>query len=385
MKTRKYIPALGAFFVLIALAVSGCGSSTPGGTVAVMAGNPISTQAFNHWMYVAAKQQAAQSPGQPVIVPNDPPNFSKCISQVRAQIPALKSTKDAQIKADCKQLFTSLSGQVMDFLIRAYWYQADAHRLHIKVTNAQVQTALNTARKSQLSTPAAFQNLLTTTGQTLADVTYRIRVQQIYGKLLARHPTTVTPAQISAYYTAHQSSFGTPQSRDMRIVLTKTAAQAAAAHKALSKGQSFAKVAKQYSIDPTTKDKGGLLTNVTAGQQDAALSTAAFAPSATVGKLIGPIKGQFGYYVVEITRITPATLRSLAQSTALIKQTLTTQLQTAAQNAVNNEAKQHWLSKTSCSSTYAMADCSGYKAPTTSTTGAAGASGAAGAATTAAP
>ena len=373
MKTRKYIPALGAFFVLIALAVSGCGSSTPGDTVAVVAGNPISTTAFKHWMYVAAKQQAAQSPGQPVIVPNDPPNFSKCIAQVRAQIPALKSTKDAQIKADCKQLFTSLSSQVMDFLIRAYWYQADAHKLHIKLTNAQVQAALNTARKGQFSTAAQFQAFLKTTGQTLADVTYRIRVQQIYAKLLARHPTTVTPAQISAYYAAHQSSFGTPQTRDMRIVLTKTAAQAAAARKALSKGQSFAKVAKQYSIDPTTKNKGGLLTNVTAGQQDSALSTAAFAPSATVGKLIGPIKGQFGYYIVEITKITPAKQRSLAQSTALIKQTLTTQLQTAAQNAVNNQAKQNWQSKTNCSSAYAMADCSGYKAPKTSTAGAAGA------------
>ncbi|MEA2211226.1 MAG: foldase protein PrsA [Solirubrobacteraceae bacterium] len=374
MKTPKFIPALGAFFVLIALAVSGCGSSVPGNSVAVMAGNPISTKAFDHWMFVAAKQQAAQSPSAPVIVPNDPPNFTKCIAQVRAQIPALKTTKDPQIKSDCKQLFTSLSSQVMDFLIRAYWYQADAHRLNIKMTDAQVQKALNTAKKGQFSTDAQFQSFLKTTGQTLADVTYRIRVQQIYSKLLARHPTTVTPAAIAAYYSAHQASFGSPQTRNMRIVLTKAAAQAAAARKALSKGQSFAKVAKQYSIDPTTKSKGGVLTNVTAGQQDSALSKAAFAPSATVGKLLGPIKGQFGYYLVEVTKITPAKHRSLAQSTSLIKQQLTTQLQTSAANAVNAAAKKHWQSKTSCQALYAMADCSGYKAPKTS-----------GSATTAAP
>ncbi len=66
----------------------------PGNSVANVAGNPITTQAFNHWMYVAAKGQAAQSPGQPVIVPNDPPNFTKCVTQVRAQIPALKKTSD---------------------------------------------------------------------------------------------------------------------------------------------------------------------------------------------------------------------------------------------------------------------------------------------------
>lgn len=365
MKIQRSIPALGAFFVLIALAVSACGSSVPGNSVAVVAGNPISTRAFDHWMYVAAKQQASQAPGQPIIVPNDPPNFTKCLAQVRAQIPALKTTKDKQIKADCKQLFTSLSGQVMDFLIRAYWYQAEAHRLHINLTAAQVQKALDTAKKGRFSTPAQFQTFLSSTGQTLADVTYRIRVQQIYTKLLARHSTAPTSAQIAAYYNAHKSSFGSPQTRDLRIVLTKTAAQAAAARRALDKGQSFAKVAKRYSIDPTTKNKGGLLTGVSAGQQDSALSKAAFAPSATVGKLLGPIKGQFGYYVVRVIKITAAQSKSLSQSSALIKQTLTTQLQTEAQAAVNDAAKRHWRSKTTCKATYAMADCSGYKAPKT--------------------
>ncbi len=120
----------------------------------------------------------------------------------------------------------------------------------------------------------------------------------------------------------------------MKIVLDQDAAQANAAKAALQHGQSWTAVAKKYSIDPTTKNKGGVLTNVTKGQQDAALSNAAFA--APVNKLIGPIKGQFGYYVVEVTKITPATQQSLAESSALIKQTLTSQAQTTAANAVVN-------------------------------------------------
>ena len=226
----RIIPALGAFFVLIALAISGCGSSgsVPDGAVASMAGNTISTQAFNHWMFVAAKEQASQSPGQPVIVPNDPPNFNKCLSTVRAEIPALKKTSDKQLRADCKQLFTSLSSQVMDFLIKAYWYQADAHKMGIKVTDAQVQTALAAAKKGQFSTATQFNAFLSSTGQTVQDVTYRVRIQQIYTKLLAKHPTTVTPAQISAFYQSHISQFGTPELRNMKIVLTKT--QAAGEH-----------------------------------------------------------------------------------------------------------------------------------------------------------
>ena len=137
-------------------------------------------------------------------------------------------------------------------------------------------------------------------------------------------------------------------------------------------------MAKQYSIDPTTKNKGGVLPNVAKGQQDAALSNAAF--SAAANKVLGPIKGQFGYYVLEVTKITPAKTRSLAQSTALIHQTLLSQLQTAAQTAVNDAAKKRWFSKTTCRSMYAMADCPGYKAPKTPATAATGAAGAAGAA-----
>jgi foldase protein PrsA len=365
MRSSRKIPALGAFFVAVSLAIAGCGSGIPGDSVAVVAGNPISTKAFNHWMYVAAKGQAAASPGQPVIVPNDPPNFSKCVAQVKARIPTLKKTPDKTLKADCGQLFSTLSSQVMDFLIKAYWYQADAHKMGINITSAQVNKALDTAKKAQFSTDAQFQSFLKTSGMTASDILYRV-----YTKLTARHPTTVTPAAIASYYTAHKTQFGTPDSRNMRIVLTKTAAQAAAAKAAIQHGQSWQTVAKKYSSDPTTKNNGGLLTGVTAGQQDAALSKAAFA--APVNKLLGPIKGQFGYYVLEVVKITPATQRSLAQSSTLIKQTLAGQLQTAAQAAVDKHAKQNWLKQTSCRSMYAMADCSGYKAPKTSSTAGAG-------------
>jgi foldase protein PrsA len=371
MKTWKSIPALGAFFVLVAMALSACGSSVPGNSVAVVAGNPISLKAFNHWMYVDAKGQAASSPGQPVIVPNDPPQFTGCIAQARASIPNLKKTPVKTLRSDCKQLFTSLSSQVMDFLIKAYWYQGTAHKLGIKLTDAQVQAALTKAKKGQFSTPAQFQAFLKQSGQTQADIEYRVRVNQVFMKLTAKHPTAVTPARISAYYASHKSQFGTPESRNMKIVLTKTAAQASTAKKALSKGQSWTAVAKKYSIDPSTKNKGGALTGVTAGQQDATLSKAAFATKPN--KLLGPIKGQFGYYVLEVTKITPSTQRSLAQSTALIKQTLTSQLQQAAQTAVDKQAKKDWLSKTTCRSQYAMADCKGYKAPKTPTAPASGA------------
>src|ERR1700716_2991555 len=118
MKVRRSILALGAFFVF-ATSLAACGGGVSGNSVADVAGNPITTQALNHWMYVAAKSQAAQSPGQPVIVPNDPPNFNNCIAQARKLFPNLAKTSTKTLRSGCKQLFTSLSSQVMAFLITA--------------------------------------------------------------------------------------------------------------------------------------------------------------------------------------------------------------------------------------------------------------------------
>ena len=191
-------------------------------------------------------------------------------------------------------------------------------------------------------------------------------MQLLYQKLLARHSQTVTNAQIAAYYNSHRSQFGTAESRNLHIVLTSTLAQANAAKRALASGQSWAAVAKKYSIDPATKDKGGVLNNVSEGQTDQALQSAAF--SAPLNKVIGPIHGQFGYYVVNVTKIVHGNQKSLAQATPSIKQTLESQQQSAAQNAVNSEAKKDWMPQTHCLSEYAISQCSGYKAPKTSTT-----------------
>jgi foldase protein PrsA len=363
MKALKSVLALGAFFVA-SIALAACGSGVPGNSVADMAGNPITTQAFNHWMYIAAKGQASQSPGQPVIVPTDPPNFTQCVSNVRKQIPSLASMPSSTLKKDCSQLFTSLSNQVMEFLIRAYWYQAEAARLHVTVTGAQVQQAFTAAKQQQFPTEAGFQSFLSQSGQTLQDILFRFRVNQIYMKLIAKHNTTITTAQVQAYYNSHLSQFGTPEKRDVRVVLTKTQGQANAAKGALAGGQSWGAVAKKYSIDPTTKNKGGQLTGVSKGQQDQALDAAVF--SAPLKKLSGPVHGQFGYYVFQVTKITTGRQQTLAQAAPLIRQTLTSQRQSNAQNAVDSQARQHWLAKTKCRKDYAMADCSGYKAPSTS-------------------
>jgi hypothetical protein len=125
-------------------------------------------------------------------------------------------------------------------------------------------------------------------------------------------------------------------------------------------------VTQKYSVDTTTKKNGGLITGVTNGEEEHALNQVAF--SAPLNQVEGPVHGTFGWYVVEVVKITPATHQTLAKATTLIKQLLTSQGQTSAASAVDKQAKKAWGATTDCRAAYAMADCAGYKAPKTTTT-----------------
>ena len=94
----------------------------------------------------------------------------------------------------------------MDFLIKAYWYQADAHKLGVKVTDAEVQKAFDEAKKQQFPNGSGFQQFLSQTGQTLQDILFRVRVNQIVQKLGGQAQRRRSPtAEIQKYYDTHTS------------------------------------------------------------------------------------------------------------------------------------------------------------------------------------
>jgi foldase protein PrsA len=374
MRISRKLAALGAFFV-IAAAIAGCGSSSslPSDSVASVAGNPITLQAFNHWMFVAAKDQAAQAAQQgesePIIVPNDPPQYTSCLKQIREQIPTLAKTADKTLRADCSQVFGQYTSEVLTFLIEGYWYQADAYRLGIKYTAADLTKDFNKDFKTEFKTQAAFTAYLTESGETKADVLFQIRVNQIYAKLLKRYEKPATAAAITAYYNAHKTQFGTQATADIHLVRTTSQAKAKSALSALNSGQSWDTVAKQYAEDASAKNDGGVLTGVTNGEEEAAVNKVIFA--SPVNKVEGPIKGVFGWYVLEVTKSTPAVVESLAKATPTVKQMLTTQEQTKAEAKVTAIGKKNWGKETTCRRPYyQVTECANYKAPKTTTTAA---------------
>jgi foldase protein PrsA len=354
-KTKLCTLALGAFFVPAAI-LAGCGG-VPGDAVATVDGTSISKSDFDHWMNVAAK-----SGGQSGAAAPKPPDYAACINQKRKTTPkpakGQPKVTDAQLKTQCKQEYNSLRDQVMQLLVSFQWIEGEAKAKDIKVSDKEVQASFDKQKKQAFPKPADFDKFLKDSGQTEGDILKRVRLDTLSNKIrdkVTKGKDQVTDAQIAAFYNKNKARFAQPERRDLRIVLTKDKAKAEQAKKAIKSGTPFAKVAKKYSIDQASKAQGGKLPAVAKGQQEKALDSAIFA--ADKGKLVGPVKTQFGYYVFEVTKVNKATQQTLDQAKATIKQTLASQNQQKALDSFVKSFRKRWKAKTDCRDAYATQDC----------------------------
>jgi foldase protein PrsA len=370
--------ALCAFFVLPVLLLSACGSDVPGNSVAKIGDQSIKKTTFDHWMQIAAVSQAGQAnpnaTGTPKAQIPDAPSFTKCVATKKAS--AAKPAKgqpeptEAQLKGQCQQEYNTLRDQVLEFLIRGNWIEQETSKEKVAVSDKDVQKQIDAAVKQAFQNPGDFQKFLQRSGLTQADVFYQQRNQLLQQKLtekVTKAQGKVTDAQIAAYYEKNKAKFATPERRDLRIVLTKTQAKAAQAKRALDSGQSWTAVTKKYSIDQASKAQGGKLSGVAKGQQEKALDAAIF--KAPKGKLVGPVKTQFGYYILEVSKVTPAKQQSLEQSKASIQQILTSDSQRKALDKFGKDYRKRWKAETSCRKGFTTADCkNGPKTQSTATT-----------------
>jgi peptidyl-prolyl cis-trans isomerase C len=83
-----------------------------------------------------------------------------------------------------------------------------------------------------------------------------------------------------------------------RHILVKTQEQCEELKSKIEAGADFADVAKQHSTCPSGK-QGGNLGEFTPGQMVKEFDEVVF--SGEVNKVLGPVKTQFGYHLIEIT------------------------------------------------------------------------------------
>jgi len=372
IKAVRLFLALAALVAPAAL-VAGCGG-VPGNAVAEVDGQAIEKSSYDHWISVAARSSGQ---GAPAAVPK-PPEYTECVTTKRKTTPApakgQPKVTDDQLKTQCKQEYEQLRDQVLQLLISFQWLEGEAEEQGITISDEEVKKSFDDQKKQSFPKEPDYQKFLKDSGQSEADILLQVKADLLAQKIrdkVVKGKDKVSDAQIQDFYDKNKQRFAQPEKRDLRVVLTKGKAKAAAARKALRSGQSFKAVSKKFSIDEASKGQGGKLPAQAQGTLEKQLDEAVF--KAKKGKLTGPVKTQFGFYLFEVTKVTPASQQTLEQAKETIRQTLQSQNQQKALETFSKEYSDRWKEKTDCREGFVIQQCKqGPKATPVPTQGAPG-------------
>jgi foldase protein PrsA len=355
MKAVRLVLALCALSATVAVG-AGCGG-VPGNAVAEVDGTAIEKDSFEHWMQVASKSSGTKGAKVP-----DAPDFETCIADKKKTAPkpaeGQPKTTDKQLKDQCKQEYEALRDQVVQLLTSFEWIQGEAEEMGIKVSDAEIKKSFDEQKKQSFPKDADYKKFLKDYGQTEQDIMQRVKLDLLSNKIrekIIKGKDKVSDAEIQDFYAKNKERFAQPERRDLRIVLTKNEAKANDAKAALESGQSWKAVAKEFSIDEASKAQGGKLPAQAEGTLEKSLDKAVF--KAGKGKVTGPVKTQFGFYVFEVDKVQAASQQTLEQAKETIRQTLQSQNQQKALDKFVKDFSKKWKERTECREGFVTQQC----------------------------
>ena len=109
----------------------------------------------------------------------------------------------------------------------------------------------------------------------------------------------LTDQEVKDYYEQHKEDFANITQMRASHILVKTESEAQQVLERIKKGESFAKVAREKSIDPGSARNGGDLGYFSSGQMVPEFEAAA--ARMKKGEISPPVKTKFGYHIIQVT------------------------------------------------------------------------------------
>jgi peptidyl-prolyl cis-trans isomerase C len=190
--------------------------------------------------------------------------------------------------------------------------------------------------RTNAPSPEAFDEQIKASGMTLAQVRDRMEEERVCHSILEHDVTNgivIPDAEVKKFYQDNPAKFQAPERvRAAHILLTtvdpvthqpvspeKKKAQLKLANELKAraeKGEDFAALAKQYSDDPGSKNKGGEYT-FPRGQMFPEFEAAAF--SMKTNQISEPVETQFGYHVIKLLEKIPPSTEDFAKAEPSIR------------------------------------------------------------------
>lgn len=215
-----------------------------------------------------------------------------------------------------KDIIDKISSATFDDLVMQKLIGQDAQKQGIAVNTEDIDSVLNNFKQSKNSAQAdGYQKFLDQVKLTEKNLRAQIEISQLYDKLQDKvaGSITVSDADAQKYHSDNPIMFQDPGGIQIYHILVDTQQKAAEVMAKIKQGNDFATLAKEYSVDPSSKDRGGDVglvnesTDFVPEFKKAALALQA-------GQLSPePVKTVYGYHIIKAGDKKAATQLSFEQ------------------------------------------------------------------------
>jgi parvulin-like peptidyl-prolyl isomerase len=192
----------------------------------------------------------------------------------------------------------------------------EAEKIGVSATDEEVDERLQQI-KSQFSSSDEFRDALASQGLTVVDLKEKYKEQIMIKKMVnreVRSRVSITPIEIALFYEKNKEDFKVPaQVKVMTIMVRKNDQDPEANTESLKKvkmielkiaeGEDFAKLAREYSQDPSAVD-GGDMGYISQGQMMKKIDEVIF--SLKPGEISQTIETPVGYHIFKIVEVKEA-------------------------------------------------------------------------------
>jgi foldase protein PrsA len=353
----KFTGSLG-LAVVAAFAAAGCGDEevkVPSGAVAQVGDVVIDRAAYDERFAITAAYQLSRPP------PYDPTNLKRCAAFKTGERPAegQKPPTRAELIRQCEEQLADFKTRTMQSLVLAQWLDQEAADKGLRVSSAEVRKELVKTTTTNFGSPKGYARFQRTT-----KIPESFFLEQARGAVLTRKLTEragadapkASTAEVDEYFRANRKEFSQPERRSVRLLVARSQAKAAGAHRELKSGSPWKQVVNAYVTDPAQRTSSLKPVELTRTGLNKKFEQAVFRASA--GTLGGPLKTPYGWFVFEVDKIHPATKAVLnKRNSRSIKARLSEAKAQQALESYTEDFGSRYQAKTTCADGYRIAEC----------------------------
>jgi foldase protein PrsA len=199
--------------------------------------------------------------------------------------------------------YDSLRSDLVEYLVQQALIRNQADKFDLSASDKEIDKGVKDLKEQVAQgDEKKFKEEMERVNYTLAlvkqDVEFDVISKKLYEEVVK--DIKVSDAEAKEYYEENKEQFATKESREIAHILVKDKAKAQEIYEQVKGGDEavFAKLAKQYTLDPSSKETGGVLPGgaVQRGQTVPEFDKVSF--ELETGEVSKPVKTSYGWHVI---------------------------------------------------------------------------------------